>query len=343
MDLDDVDLTPDDVDRVESLSTRAGFRRDQAEAIVRYARVARDDRNPNSIRTFVSDGETDRVVDGLTVEECAAIRRDMTGAARTKDVVDDYPDLHPSVIFRHTTGGCGHDTPVDATTPPRITRPECRDMREAFREGASVDDLRGEFYRSSNAVNRHVFGRCDHDFQNDHGRAELPAETCGRIRRTYRRNDSVTVVDVARACLVGTGTAHRHATGTCGHADVGEDPIDPNAPEPIETSECDRLRSRYRVGEPIPALAGDMERDESSVRRHVFGRCLHGGDAPNPDVDHVTASECRELRREHKGRGDEPVSSVIDHCDVTKGTYYYHVLGDCTHEPGAEPAQRQRD
>jgi hypothetical protein len=343
MDLDDVELTPGDVDRVDTLSSRTDFSRDQAEAIVRYARVDRDDRDPDAIRGYVSNGDPDAVVDGLTVEECAAIRQDMADADRTKDVVDTYPDLHPSVVFRHATGGCAHDTPVDATTSPRITRSECRGLRETFREGASVDDLRDEFYRSSNAVNRHVFGRCDHDFPNDYGRDELGAETCARIRRTYRRNDSVTIADVARACLVGTGTAHRHATGACGHGDVDVAPAEPNAPGPIEKAECDRLRARYRGGVPVAALAGDMERDESSIRRHVFGRCLHGGDAPNPDVDRVTKSKCETLRREHKGRGDEPVSSVIDRCDVTKGTYYYHVFGDCTHDSDVESAERQRD
>lgn len=341
MDLSEVEWGDADEDRVERLQSRTTFDRDQAEAVVRFAKVDRSNRDPDNIRSFVGDDEADDVVDGLTESECADIRRRMSDAHRPTDVVGEYPNKHPSVVFRHATGKCDHDTDVDATVSPRISRDECRDLREDFQSGDTVDDLRTDYHRSVNAVTRHVFGRCDHDFPNDYGRGELSKSSCGNMRRAYRENESATVVDVARAFMVAEGTTHRHLSGACGHGDGVEAPVGGDAPEPIDADECDRLRARYGAGSSVPDVADDADRDESAVRRHVFGRCRHDGAGYEPDTDRVSPDLCEALRFEYRNRGVESVSSVIDrHDGLTKGTFYYHVFGDCSHDVDTEPANR---
>jgi len=344
MDLGEVVLSGPDEDRVDRLTESTTFERKQAEAIVRFSKVDRDNRDPDNIRSFVRNGEApDDVIDGLTADECGDLRRAMDKADRTEPVVGAYPSKHPSTIFRHATGRCEHDAPVDATTSPRIKSDECRDIREAFQSGDTVEDIRADFHRSSNAVVRHVFGRCDHDFPNDKGRAELSEPTCSRMRRAYRDNDTASVADIARAFLVGAGTAHRHLTGACGHRDDAEDPIDANGSAPIDEAECDRIRARYRAGLSTAELSDAFERDRSAVRTHAFGRCRHGGDGCDPKNERIPPKKCKALRFEYNTRGTDPVARILDDHDVTKGTFYYHIYGDCSHEVDVEPAERSGD
>jgi hypothetical protein len=311
---------------------------------VRFSKVDRDDRDPDNIRSFVKNGEApDDVIDGFTAAECSRLRRSMDKADRTVKVVESFPSKHPSVIFRHATGRCDHDADVDPTTSPRIQSDECRDIREAFQDGDTVEDIRNDFHRSSNAVVRHVFGRCDHDFPNDKGRCELSTTTCNRMRRAYRENETASVADISRAYMVGAGTAHRHLAGACGHGDADEDPIDGNGSEPIDEVECDRIRARYGSGYRPADIAQNVGRDTSSVRSHAFGRCRHGGGGCDPRKERVSPKRCKALRFEYKTRGTDPVSRILDNHDVTKGTFYYHVFGDCSHDVDVEPAERSGD
>lgn len=345
MDLAEVALSGPDEDRVDRLTESTTFDRKQAEAIVRFSKVDRDSRDPDNIRSFVRNGdaEPDDVIDGISADECGDLRRAMDKADRTAPVVEAFPSKHPSTIFRHATGRCEHDAPVDPTTSPRIQSDECREIREAFQDGDDVETICDDFHRSSNAVVRHVFGRCDHDFPNDRGRCELSASTCNRIRRAYRENDTASVEDVARAFLAGASTAHRHLSGACGHRDGDEAPIDGNGSAPIDEDECDRIRARYRAGLSTSELADEFDRDESAVRNHGFGRCRHGGDGCDPKNERVPPKKCKALRFEYKTRGTRSVASILDTADVTKGTLYYHVFGDCSHDVDVEPAERSGD
>jgi len=343
MNIDDVSLNDSAAGRVDQLLNRTSFSRTQAEAVVRYARINRDDRTPSQIRSFVNDGHDPKgstVEEGLAERDCSAIRRAMGDADRPSTVMSAYPDKHPSVIFRHATGRCDHDADVDATTSPRIKSDECREMRVDFQTGDTVPDIQSTYNRSPNAAVKHVFGRCNHEFESERNGRELSKSICDRMRRTYRENNSASIEDIGSAFIVGASTAHRHITGACGHGDDVEAPTDGNGPPPIDDDECDRMRDDYRNGINVDDIADDFERDATAVRRHVFGRCRHGGSDFTPDRDDVGPKRCMAIRHEYRTRGVESVASIIDRLDVTKGTFYFHLYGDCSHDHDVAPVDR---
>ena len=337
MRLDDVDLPAGADDRVDRLVASTSFTTAQAEAIVRFSCVDEDDRDDDLLTDYLSTGDGADVEDGLTSDDCSRIRRDMAKASRPTTVIDRYPDKHPSVIFRPATGRCGHDAGVDPTTSPRIQSDECREMRVAFQTGDDVEDIRDDYNRSANAVVKHVFGRCDHTFEHDRNGRELADGVCNRMRRAYRENSTASVADIGRAFIVGTSTAHRHLVGDCRHRNVEEAPVDPQGPTPIDEAECQLIRAAYFDDTVPDALANAFDRDVTSIRRHLFGRCDHGDSGERPDRDSVGAERCREIRMEYRTRGVESVSSVIDRLGVSKGSFYYHLKGRCGHDVDADP------
>lgn len=342
MNLDDVDLADGDEDHIDRLVSRSIFDRDEAEAIVRFSKVDVDDRTPSLIRSYVST-ETDSVIeDGFTASECADIRREMDSARRPTTVIDRYEDKHPSVIFRHATGKCSHDHDVEPTTSPRIKKDECREIRVDFQTGDTVEDIRVNYNRSANAVVRHVFGRCEHEFEHKRNGRELSDSLCRRMRRSYRENTTASIADIGRAFIVGTSTAHRHLTGKCGHDDV-EAPIGSNGPTPIDEDECDLIRAAYLADATPTTLADAFDRDVSAVRKHLFGRCRHGGQAFDPDRDTISPRRCKSIRHEYRKRGTDSVASIIDRLETSKGTFYYHLYGNCNHDHDVPPVGRSRD
>jgi len=177
-DLDDVEIDDAGWARIEYLSRdESGLTEAEAERIIRFARLPRDERDPSVLRMNGDDskpahGPHDDAEDTATNgsgddvgDVCADIRRRMRAADRTAEVITEYPDKHPSAIFRHAEGRCACDTDTDATTSPRVQADECLDMRRAFRQGATKRDVMADFHRSANAVNKHLFGRCDHQPQ----------------------------------------------------------------------------------------------------------------------------------------------------------------------------------
>lgn len=347
MNLGDVELSKNDEARIERLSRRANFDDTDAEAIVRFAKLDRDDRDPNDIADFVSNGATDDVVfDGLTEDECAGIRRAMTGANRTADVVDQYPDKHPSVVFRHAQGRCGHDIEQSATTSPRIKADECRDMRVAFQGGDTVEDIRADFHRSANAVNRHVFGRCDHTFEPDTKHAEVDTSACAAIRAAYKENTTATVADVARAFLRPSGTTHRHLRGECDH-DVDEAPVRSSFDGYVTPGECGDMRKAYVTGLTCQDLADDVfDRDYQVIRKHVYGRCGHDHDVDPLDSGdtRVSKQDCANVRQAYKYETDTTIDDLLTRFGIGKGTLYYHAMGKCAHgDSREEPASTHRE
>lgn len=343
MDLDDVPLSDEDAERVDRLVDGTSFDRKQAEAIVRFGKVDRDDRDPSQVRRYVRNGDdpkgsTDEA--GIDAAECARIRRAMNDADRPTTVISAYPNKHPSVIFRHATGRCDHEPDVDATTSPRIKSDECREMRVDFQTGDTVEDIRSTYNRSANAVVKHVFGRCDHTFDTDRNGRELSGSLCVRMRRSYRENDSASIADIGAAFLVGASTAHRHVTGACRHEDGVEPPVDGDAPVPIDGDECGAFRSEYEDGHTPDRIAGKYGRDPTAVRKHVFGRCRHGRSPYSPARQAVGPTRCKAIRHEYRTRGVESVASIIDRLGLSKGTFYYHLQGSCNHDHDVAPVDK---
>jgi hypothetical protein len=342
MDLNDVELTDADEGRVDRLVDRTSFGQTEAEAVVRFSKVDKSDRDPAQIRSFVSDGNPDNgqyyVEDGLTPDECDRIRRNMGKASRPKTIIDAWPDKHPSVIFRHATGRCDHDGDRDPVTSPRIEPDECREMRVDFQTGDTVEDIRAEYNRSAKAVVKHVFGRCGHTFEHKRNGRELSESLCRRMRRAYRENDTAAIADIGSAFIIGTSTAHRHLTGKCGHRDGVEAPIGSNGSARIDEDECELFRAAYGSGTSPQDLADPFDRDVSAVRKHLFGRCRHDDVAFEPDRRSVPPGLCKAIRHEYRTRGVDSVASVINRLDVTKGTFYYHLNGRCGHDHDVDPA-----
>lgn len=341
MDLNDVALVAADEDRVDRLVAGTSFDRDEAQAIVRFSKVDEDARDPDNIRSFVSNGNPDNgeyyIEDGLNPDECDTIRRDMGKASRPTTVIDAWPNKHPSVIFRHATGRCDHDGDRDPVTSPRIEPDECREMRVDFQTGDTVEDIRTTYDRSANAVVKHVFGRCAHTFDHDRAGRELSDSLCRRMRRAYRENTTASIADVGSAFIIGASTAHRHITGKCGHRDDVEAPVASNGADPIDEVECDRMRAGYANGDDVEAIGDDFDRDATAVRKHVFGRCRHGESTQSPERDAVGPTLCKAIRHEYRTRGVNSVASVIDRLDTTRGAFYFHLKGKCTHDHDVDP------
>ena len=153
-----VELTDADHDRIRELAGR-GLTEDEAERIVRFARTPREERVPEMLHIKSKPtGNTDGSVDGAI---CGQIRAGMRQARRPSEVIDAFPTLHPSTIYQHTEGRCPCDTDVPPTTSPRIQPDECGNMRRFFRSGMSKKEIMAEFYRSANAVNKHLSGECE--------------------------------------------------------------------------------------------------------------------------------------------------------------------------------------
>jgi hypothetical protein len=340
MDLDDVPLSDDDGERVDRIHKGTSFTKKQAEAIVRFSKVERDDRDPSQVRRYVKNGHDPKGSsgdNGIDDAECARIRRAMDRADRPTTVISAYPNKHPSAIFRHATGRCDHAIDTAPTTSPRILSDECREMRTDFQTGDTVEDIRSTYNRSANAVVKHVFGRCDHTFDTDRNGRELSGSLCARMRRTYRENDSASIADIGAAFLVGASTAHRHVTGGCRHADDVEAPVDGDSARPIDEDECGAFRSEYEDGATPDRIADSYGRDATAVRKHVFGRCRHGISPYSPDRQAVGPTRCKAIRHEYRTRGVASVASIIDRLRVSKGTFYFHLTGECSHDHDVDP------
>lgn len=187
MNPNDVELSKDDRRRIDGLAS-GGFTDEEAERIVRFSLLPRDDRRPSYLRPDVStngshdavdskvprsdakgmgddrDQSDPQIFDGFDRATCAAIRAAMAHADRPTDVTDRYDGKHPSVIYRHAQGRCRHDNvDVEPTVSPRIDTEECADMRRAYQfQGKDEDTIAKEFARSIKAVTSHVFGKCGH-------------------------------------------------------------------------------------------------------------------------------------------------------------------------------------
>jgi len=285
--LDDVSIDEADLSRIDYLSS-GDISREEAERIVRFAKLDPPRRTPDMLsadetgaRPAYGGGDEDATehtgTDGGVV--CGDVRRLMREADRPADVCDEYPNTHPSRIFAHAEGRCRCDTDEPPTTSPRVGPDECSDIRDAFRAGATKSDIESDFNRSTNAINKHLFGRCDHDVgRDDQTSSRLGRKECAHARDVYRRNGRVDFEALAAAFRVSPSTAHRHVRGVCDH-DIDVPPV-PSGVTPNER--CKRMRRRYK-SDPDETTGDDRDRFETSrptADYHIFGRCACDHDEP---------------------------------------------------------------
>ena len=289
----DVDLNDADRARIDYLSRgNASLSEAEAERIVRFAKVPRDERSPAMLRSngrhpdskphddaHDADGEdATNGSGGKTRRMCGDVRRRMRAADTPVDVIDAYPDKHPSTIFLHAEGRCDcYDVDVEPTTSPRVKAPECKRMRSAFRAGATKRDVMADFYRSANAVNKHLFGRCDHKTRRESPLYDrVSATECGHLREAYRRNESVSVHDLAASYGISSSIAHKHLRDKCEH-DVDVDPI---PPQEITAETCSGMRRDYKRDPRavVAKIARNHDTTRPTADYHIFGRCACDAD-----------------------------------------------------------------
>lgn len=329
-------FTDEERRRIDELAARPHFTVDDAKAIVRMASVDRHDRDPS----MLVHRETTHSADSITESDCKQIRRAMKQAESAREVINVYPQTHPSVIYRHAQGRCNHDHDVEPTTSPRIKPDECYKIRRAFATGDDVDDLINDFHRSQNTIMRHLFGTCDHDLSN-YKRESVTETECRRLRRLYATEADLRVDDLAVAFLISKGAVHYHLMGKCDHPEDGI--IESNGR--VSPDECDEMRRAYDRTPSVRQLAkpSNFDRDTGTVYRHVFGKCEHVGDvdAVEPPARHVVDSaECTDLRRDYKANPDATVHDLAG-TEIGYTTAYEHIFGLCSHgntdEPPADP------
>jgi len=149
----------------------------------------------------------------------------MDRATTAREVVEAYPDRHVSEIMRHAYGDCSCSTDHPPVASPQIQPEECREFRDAYAEGASVGEVSETFARSTNAVTRHLFGRCSHDSTpRDLPPSKVSETTCKQIRETYHGDGDVDVRGVATAVRLRPEVVRFHLYGFC-ECDHGVPPV----------------------------------------------------------------------------------------------------------------------
>lgn len=107
---------------------------------------------------------------GLTIEQCNAIRAAAEDGKTYREIADLFAFLETPTAYRHAVGDCSHGAvdypPVPSQRDPgpvnAVDDQECRELREHYAEGVTVNDLADETGRSLSTVYRHVGRNCSH-------------------------------------------------------------------------------------------------------------------------------------------------------------------------------------
>ena len=306
--IQNVDLSESDHERIEELSGDGhALTSWEAELIVRFAHLPDEDKRPEILlirqsdidgaHRYTSNGHTDASdtatddadkhtsYDTGTLQQdlCGDIRRAMRDADRPTEVTRQFTEIHPSGIFRHAEGRCSCDTSEPATTSPRVGKSECRDMRDAYRDGKTTGDIMSNFERSTTAVYKHVFGRCAHKREVEYTRPALSPDACANLRRSYAEDDDVTMQDLCFPFDISIRACWDHLQGECGH-DEGDAEVDV---EPIPAGElgskaCADMRRLYKDDAHLTYadIAAKTDFGVRTIGRHMRGNCSCGHDEP---------------------------------------------------------------
>lgn len=196
-------------------------------------------------------------------------------------------DYSRRVVHEHLIGECSHD--VDEASIPRgrthnVTARECRDIRDRYAEGESIEGLQASTGRRWQTFVRHLTGDCSHDEtveaptvakQEILERDRVTAEECAQFRRGVR--DAASVLAYADTIDYEYQVILAHVNGECTH-EVSEPPREPNdRRRDISKTDCKEIREMYRSSSEIEVkdIAEEYDWSTATIKRHVTFRCSH--------------------------------------------------------------------
>lgn len=207
-------------------------------------------------------------------------------------VESDYPrrDVHD-----HLTGECPHDCeepPISRGRTHDVVAAECRDIRDRYAAGESIETLQEWTGRTWQTLVRHLTGRCSHEEgveapvvekQEILERDRVTAEECAHLRRGVR--DAASVLVYADTVDHEYQVVLAHVNGECSH-EVDEPPREPNdRSRDISKTDCQAIRETYRSNPDaeFDDIAEEYDCSTTTIKRHITFRCSH------PPVDALVA------------------------------------------------------
>ena len=199
-------------------------------------------------------------------------------------VESDYPRTG---VYEHLVGDCGHggdEPPISRGQTHNISISECRDIRDRYDSGESVETLQASTGRRWKTLVRHLTGNCSHDDvastptvakEEILRRDPVTASECVQMRRKAR--DAASVMAYADTVDRVYPVVLAHVNGECTH-EVDEPPRETvSRRQDVSPEDCQAIREAYRSkpSTKFNEIAEEYNCSQTTVERHVTFRCSH--------------------------------------------------------------------
>lgn len=115
-----------------------------------------------------------------------------------------------------------------------------------------------------------------------------------------------------------------------GEGDSGSLRSNSDSSERITPDTCAIMREMYDRGQLMRDVAKKFDwASHTQVRHHISGRCSCDSSA------HVHYDECMKMRINHRKGAPPKTLAVLN--DISPGTVWRHIRGECSHEDGIAP------
>lgn len=245
-----------------------------------------------------------------------------------------------SGVYEHLVGECSHggeEPPISRGRTHNMSVIECRDVRDRYVAGESVETLQASTGRRWKTLVRHLTGNCSHDESVDAPtvakqeilrRDPVTASECAQLRRGAR--EAASVMAYADTVDREYQVVLAHVNGECAH-DVDEPPREPgDRRQDISHEDCQAIRQAYRSSPEteFSEIAKEYDCSPTTVERHVTFRCSHLSDdllvtdveavqdllevgvADDSVVSRVTSEEIVQLDSVERGDRQEPARDL---------------------------------
>lgn len=226
--------------------------------------------------------------DSISEAQCAEIRAE--SRETTPYQIAERLEVNRSVVVRHVTGECEHpgsSSELRTRGDFLVSEEECGDVRRGYDDGEGIDDLQSRTGRRWRTLVGHLTGKCDHpetelsptfDKQTLLRRDTVTAADCERFREGVRRAGNV--MQFAETVDTDYNVVLAHVNGECTH-DVDTPPRESRERgADVDREECREIRRSFRSSPDVDfrELAGEYDRAETTIERHVKFRCTHPPD-----------------------------------------------------------------